>query len=449
MLDLGYSLALASAFLAEAARTSDLQELDANAYLPDDVGPAMSQSLLAYAQRRRRECRTHRPPPPWSGELDLDPCTGRARAVSASVSASASVPAESRWSERSAGSASSTSTHVHGNEHLVSLDVFLEWAEQTAPCLAACLSTFLHHVLFPAMPYPPSRTPFVHPDLGGQPSAFFERPSSPLLFSLACMSPSLGGSWHRLYTSESDGLSFNRLFACLLGYGGPTLLIVREAEGGGVFGAFTSTAWKESKDFYGNSDCFLFQVSPSVGVYRPRGRGTNYMYCNSVARSRGYDGLAHGIGFGGTDDLPRLFIAETFDGCVASSADLTFEPGPLLPPAKEGGARKYFSICDLEVWGVGGDEAVASGLDARKAQRAILDANIQKARKVDKAQFLDDFQSGLIESKAFKHRTEARGRHDFEADDKDGKDGEQGYKIPPNKRGSTVIPGRTIPGTGL
>ena len=170
------------------------------------------------------------------------------------------------------------------------------------------------------------------------------------------------------------------------------------------------------------------------------------MYCNSVSRSRGYDGLAHGIGFGGTDALPRLFIAETFDGCVASSADLTFEPGPLLPPAKEkGGSRKYFSICDLEVWGVGGDDAVASGLDARKAQRAILDANIQKARKVDKAQFLDDFKSGLIESKAFQHRTEARGRHDFEADDKDG----GGYKLPADKRGSVVKPSRTVPGTGL
>ena len=439
VLDLGYSLALASAFLSEAAQIADLHELDANAYIPDDVGTAMSKSLLAYAKKRRQEYQTHQPPPLASGELDLDPYTRK----------SLSVPAESRFSERSAGSISSTSTNVHGNENLVTLDVFLEWAEQTAPCLSACLSTFLHHVLFPDKPYPPSRTPFLYPNLDGQQSAFFESPSSPLLFSLACMSPSLGGSWHRLYTSESDGLSFNRLFSCLLGYGGPTLLIIREAEGGGVFGAFTSTAWKESKNFYGNSDCFLFQVSPSVGVYRPRGRGTNYMYCNSVARSRGYDGLAHGIGFGGTDELPRLFIAETFDGCVASSADLTFEPGPLLPPAKEGGARKYFSICDLEVWGVGGDEAVASGLDARKAQRAILDANIQKARRVDKAQFLDDFKSGLIESKAFKHRTEARGRHDFEADDNDGKDGGQGYKIPPDKRGSVVVPGRTIPGTGL
>ena len=435
VLELAYRLALAAAFLADASSLQpSVQDLDgfANAYVPSkQVGAcaALTQSLLEYATKREQEMQSHVPPSyAAKGELDLDPYTGRA-VVTPPIS-----------------DQSSSTNARGGGKNLVALAPFLEWAEQTAPCLSACLSTFLHRVWFPSAPYPPSRTPFVYPRLAGQRSAFFDHPSSPLLFSLACASPSLGGSWHRLYTSDSDGLSFNRLFSCLLGYGGPTLLIVREAEGGGVFGAFTATAWKESKDFYGNSDCFLFQASPSVGVYRPRGRGSNFMYCNSVSRSRGYDGLAHGIGFGGTDALPRLFVAETFDGCVASSADLTFEPGPLLPPAREGGgSRKYFSISDLEVWGVGGDEAVASGLDARKAQRAILDANIQKARKVDKAQFLDDFKSGLIESKAFQHRTEARGRHDFEADDKGG----GGYKLPADKRGSVVKPSRTVPGTGL
>ena len=40
--------------------------------------------------------------------------------------------------------------------------------------------------------------------------------------------------------------------------------------------------------------------------------------------------------------------------------------------------------------------------EARNEQRDITAANIRKARKVDKAQFLDDFKSGLIESKACK-----------------------------------------------
>lgn len=120
------------------------------------------------------------------------------------------------------------------------------------------------------------------------------------------MSPALMGSWFRIYTSDTDGLSFNRLHHSLLGYGGPTLIMIRAAgnananvggESSNCFGAFTGHAWKESGSFYGNSDVFLYQAEPRVGVYRPRisgGAGGNFMYCNSYARSKGYDGLAHG-----------------------------------------------------------------------------------------------------------------------------------------------------------
>lgn len=313
-----------------------------------------------------------------------------------------------------------------GDNKMVSLEAFTAWTESYAPALSATLETFIHYVFFSDKPFPPSRIEFMFPFLRGQQSAFLKSKSSPLLFSFAVMSPSLGGSWHRLYTSDEDGLSFNRLQNSLLGYGGPTLLIIKEVEGGGIFGAFTSTKWKETKDFYGNSDCFLFQLQPNVKVMRPRGRGgNNFMYCNSESRSRGYDGQAHGIGFGGTVDKPRLFIPESFDGCIASASDLTFEGGSLLPPLKPNKDdftfgltnRKYFDIESLEVWGVGGDELVASALEARSEQRDITAANIRKARKVDKAQFLDDFKSGLIESKAFQHRDEMRGRDDCHIDD--------------------------------
>jgi len=257
--------------------------------------------------------------------------------------------------------------------------------------------------------------------------------------------------FHRLYTSLSDGLSFNRLvcrrliyeaehsfarmfllltkvffspsFGCivqqnaLLGYGGPTLLILRSAEGD-LFGAFTASSWKEKKEFYGNSDCFLFQLLPRVAVYRPSGNQQNFMYCNSVARSRGYDNQAHGIGFGGTVTEPRLFIAEAWDTCAASSRDLTFENGPLLGSTVNTN-NKNFDLAALEVWGVGGPQVVAAALGDRVKARAVKFAAIQKARKVDKAAFLDDFRSGMIESKAFKHREEARGRAGADMDDRD------------------------------
>jgi len=308
-----------------------------------------------------------------------------------------------------------------GNDGKVSLNTFLDWAETCAPCLSSCLETFMHHVLFPDKPYPPSRSEFIFPNLRGQHSAFFRQEASPLLFSFAAMSPSLGGAWHRLYTSDSDGLSFNRLQNALLGYSGPTLMIIKEAENGCIFGAKTSTAWKESKDFYGNSDCFLFTIKPTMKVMRPRGNGTNYMYCNSISRSRGYDGLAHGIGFGGNSEKPRLFISETFDGCMAGASDLTFEAGQMLHSQRDDGSNptKYFDLEALEVWGVGGDAVVSEALGNRHKQREIVASNIRKARKVDKAQFLDDFKSGLIESKAFRHRDEIRGRGDCHIDDRD------------------------------
>lgn len=299
---------------------------------------------------------------------------------------------------------------------LVSKMDFLEWSEATAPLLASTLPTFMHNVFFPEKSYPPSRTAFVFPVIPSE-SAFFHDPASPMLFAFASMSSSLGGSWHRLYTSTSDGLSFNRLMNSLLGYSGPTLLII-QAINGGIFGAFTASSWKESKDFYGNSDCFLYQLLPTTAVYRPRGSGTSYMYCNSEARSRGYDQLAHGIGFGGDNLQPRLFIAESFEGNLALSNDMTFESGPLLPRSEDGMSKTTFEIDNLEVWGVGGDAVVAEALESRVRARAIKDANIKKARKVDKAAFLDDFRSGIIESKAFQHRQQVQGRAECDLEDR-------------------------------
>ena len=52
-------------------------------------------------------------------------------------------------------------------------------------------------------------------------------PFSWLLFVVACTLPAqVTGEWRQLYTSERDGLSFNRLANAVSGYDGPT---VREA----------------------------------------------------------------------------------------------------------------------------------------------------------------------------------------------------------------------------
>lgn len=46
------------------------------------------------------------------------------------------------------------------------------------------------------------------------------------LFGLSLVSTDTHGEWRRLYTSAVDGLSFNRLANALLGYDGPTVLLM-------------------------------------------------------------------------------------------------------------------------------------------------------------------------------------------------------------------------------
>eukprot|EP00934_Nitzschia_sp_Nitz4_P000215 Nitzschia sp. Nitz4//scaffold146_size56529//2598//4351//NITZ4_006568-RA/size56529-processed-gene-0.48-mRNA-1//1//CDS//3329536611//215//frame0 len=366
---MAYRVALASAFLSDDSDV-DIPNLDPSSSAYKEL-TALASSLVEYAARMDQ--RRNRSTMPTSSSSSL--------------------------------SSSNTLTPVT-EEHVQA------WAEQTVPMLSSALATLVHHVFFPGKAYPPSRTRFDFPTLAGVESAFFYQGSSPLLWSLGCMSLSLGGEYYRLYTSASDGLSFNRLQNALLGYGGPTLLVIQSGES--MFGAFTASAWKESKDFYGNHDCFLYQLAPSPAVYRPSGSASNFMYCNSYARSRGYDKQAHGIGFGGTVDQPRLFLAESFDDCRAAAQDLTFESGRLLD-----NKSNTFDIDNLEVWGVGGTEIVQEALGARSRTRDIKQAAITKARKVDKAQFLDDFRTGLIESKAFAHRQQIRGREGASVDDED------------------------------
>ena len=329
----------------------------------------------------------------------------------------------------------------------VELTDCLEWSEAVAPLFATILPTCLFQILFFGRPVPPTRTFFQFPnhqlqentttDTKGEEEVPVESilDSKPKAFALACASSSLMGPYFRLYTSAADGLSFNRILNALLGYSGPTLLLVQSTNGG-EFGAFTSQAWKESKDFYGNSDCFLFQLHPQLSVFRPTGNGRNFMYCNSHARSKGYDQQAHGIGFGGTTDQPRLFLAENLmEDCHASTQDMTFENGSLLPKLNQqsssgtstysrkasSSTKAYFDIHSLEIWGVGGSDIVQAALDGRRKARELRDEGIRRARKVDKAQFLDDFRSGAIESKAFAYKQQIDGRADQDVDDRNNK----------------------------
>lgn len=186
----------------------------------------------------------------------------------------------------------------------------------------------------------------------------------------------------------------------ILGYTGPTVIVI-ETDQGHILGGFFTTAWKKAPGFYGDTNGFLYQLYPTLTLFQPTGEDTNFIH------------LQDGLGFGGTTDMPRLFIPASMESCNAGVIDKTFRQGDLLP----GDALERFNIKSLEVWGCGGEEAIKKGLKAREEKRELTEAAIASARKIkDKSAFVEDIN--LVDTKLYKHREDARGRAEFRVDEK-------------------------------
>jgi hypothetical protein len=299
---------------------------------------------------------------------------------------------------------------------------FIAWAERTAPMLSSTLSSFVHNLLFHGRPFPESRLPYIPPIMDDI-SDIVSGKESHLLFPLSAMSVNVGGKMHRLYSSVTDGSSFNRLEWNLLGYEGPTLLLI-QTECDVVLGAFASQPWKDTDHFYGTSENFVFQLQPVLRVFHATGKGDHFMYCHGSSKagsSFGYETAPLGLGFGGSIAKPRLFLPESLEVCSADFFDGTYESGDLLP--KE--AMETFRTKHLEVWGVGGDKIISAAMNARSVYRERVDKSIENARTVmDPSAFVADLKSGLIPNKIFSHLDITRGRKDFVVDENHG-----GYKL--------------------
>jgi hypothetical protein len=165
------------------------------------------------------------------------------------------------------------------------------------------------------------------------------------------------------------------------------------------------------------------------------------MYLNT----QGFN-LPHGLGFGGTFEGFRLFIPDTFEGCIARSMCPTYESGRLIFHEYQKQSKKErisnltnsvskieeneaeeeeeedtmdelfaevesFEIMNIEVWGSGGYQRVEHGLLAQQEARKIMYENIDKARKVDKAQFFSNgFDREFLLSNTFSHQKDMQER---------------------------------------
>ncbi|CAI5745553.1 unnamed protein product [Peronospora destructor] len=273
---------------------------------------------------------------------------------------------------------------VAGSTHATS-DDFVRWIGAQFPLLYTIFMSWMARKSFESL----TKSSYEMPRLSHR-SAILARSH---FVALSTVTTSMQTSLSRLYTSLQDGLSFNRLSYHILGYSGPTLTVIQDAEGA-VFGMFCDTEWKESSRYYGGNGCFLFRMEPEINIYRVSASGSNenYMYLNS----KGF-ALPRGLGIGGSTKKFRLFLSEDLDEhSYTTSQCLSFEPGRLS-------SSEQFMVGAIEVWGCGG----AQGELDQKAHRQETANLINRARKVDKAQFAgNDFDKQMFLGKTFGHGTD-------------------------------------------
>lgn len=231
---------------------------------------------------------------------------------------------------------------------------------------------------------------------------------------LALYSSLLQGPMARLYSSSFDGYSFQHILQSILGYGGPTLILIKvrppkvalaEHANQVIFGCLAHAPWKEDRKFFGSSQSFLFTLSPELKLFRAQGGELNYQWLNTKASNP----KTHGLALGGDSDFrsSRIFIPSSLEGCVATPTCSTYQVGTLVPPwaQKTGGLPGEFDIDVLEIWAVGGEAIICSAMVDRDKARGLAADTLQKARKCDKAAFFGSaFDQEMLLGKTMAHK---------------------------------------------
>lgn len=182
--------------------------------------------------------------------------------------------------------------------------------------------------------------------------------------------------WRLLFSNRIHGESFSQLSGKIVCQG-PTIIILKDSDGH-IFGGFASHSWEFKPQFQGDSSCFLFTTSPSLGVYTYTGYNDHYMYLNN-----GQQTMPNGLGMGGQHDYFGLWLDSDYGkGHSRAKPRCTTYNSPQLS------AKETFTVDVLEVWGTGKRpqnldvKNKKSVLDVDPEAQALLDL-IGKSRKSD------------------------------------------------------------------
>jgi hypothetical protein len=190
----------------------------------------------------------------------------------------------------------------------------------------------------------------------------FSKPSqllnNELLSLLFCNNPyfHITKSLSFIYSSSFFGLDFNHFGNEIIKYTGPTLLLFKffdpVSKKSFVFGAFQQSPWRNSNEYQGNEQNYLFSLFPKYSnFYGVPGGERNYSYLNFK------DGKI-GLGFGGNFNRTqfRIWIDEQISTeSYVGKEDSTYQTGYILDPVYN---KQKLNICEIEAWGLYKEEDV-------------------------------------------------------------------------------------------
>ncbi|XP_076058148.1 MTOR-associated protein MEAK7-like isoform X2 [Oratosquilla oratoria] len=220
------------------------------------------------------------------------------------------------------------------------------WSSGTPDQIEAVAQAILHDLLFESKSFKE-----VFPDL---------LCAEETLFLNSCLPATLQHEWRFIYSTSTHGMSFS-LFMKQIVDKGPTLLIL-EDQSGNRFGAFASESWQVRPQFHGTHECFMFALSPRVGVFHTTGYNTNFMYLNYLEKNT----MPNGLGIGGREELFGIWLDYDFGKGKIAPTCTTFR-SPQLSPHTDIDVRR------LEVWALGPEEEDSDEEEGTRKKKSALD----------------------------------------------------------------------------
>lgn len=193
-------------------------------------------------------------------------------------------------------------------------------------------------------------------------------PSHSLLMKLV---PTVPSHWALLYDTRQHGVGANRFLHHVLGYRGPTIVILHARSFKDnvekLFCVGSPTEWKETTLYTGGEESCLVQVQPKFAVME---KGTKILYLNTHIR-----GYPKGLRVAVDPRNPIIAVDEHFEKIDVHSI--------------------AHDLLNIEVWGCGDKSSRDVQLDIKKWQ--IKEAERQRTVKLTAADWIDHPDRYLLE----------------------------------------------------